>query len=332
MGRESTGDNGYSSIDVAVKYTGPEAVLGQCENLAEIKGKVRLQAFTSPDFSGDPAAQGFVTNKLALTDATDIRANGRLIGLKSGTYYIRAYIDSNGNFKKDPWESWGDVKEPVTVKLNQLAPIVGLYIEDADTDSDWVPDAYEYQYPDKYEIGRSDASVDPEGRIILKKTVYDGILEGKAGISRFLSGATLTLFENFEAAGLLLGIGGDTDTSTIDAIRRAVEKNIEPNSVKITSLVVDAGNGTNGKVILTIGAKATDSIAGYLFSPIYELPTSTTVEIKVYRKENLATANWGDPVKTETVTIDGSTMTERIEVPLAGVDFNSGFYKVEIVQ
>ena len=330
--QQETGDNGYSSIDVAVKYTGPEAVLGQCENLAEIKGKVRLQAFTSPDFSGDPAAQGFVTNKLALTDATDIRANGRLIGLKSGTYYIRAYIDSNGNFKKDPWESWGDVKEPVTVKLNQLAPIVGLYIEDADTDSDWVPDAYEYQYPDKYEIGRSDASVDPEGRIILKKTVYDGILEGKAGISRFLSGATLTLFENFEAAGLLLGIGGDTDTSTIDAIRRAVEKNIEPNSVKITSLVVDAGNGTNGKVILTIGAKATDSIAGYLFSPIYELPTSTTVEIKVYRKENLATANWGDPVKTETVTIDGSTMTERIEVPLAGVDFNSGFYKVEIVQ
>ena len=96
--------------------------------------------------------------------------------------------------------------------------------------------------------------------------------------------------------------------------------------------MVDAGNGTNGKVILTIGAKATDSIAGYLFSPIYELPTSTTVEIKVYRKENLATANWGDPVKTETVTIDGSTMTERIEVPLAGVDFNSGFYKVEIVQ
>ena len=37
-------------------------------------------------------------------------------------------------------------------------------------------------------------------------------------------------------------------------------------------------------------------------------------------------------MKTETVTIDGSTMTERIEVPLAGVDFNSGFYKVEIVQ
>ena len=98
--QQETGDNGYSSIDVAVKYTGPEAVLGQCENLAEIKGKVRLQAFTSPDFSGDPAAQGFVTNKLALTDATDIRANGRLIGLKSGTYYIRAYIDSNGNSRR----------------------------------------------------------------------------------------------------------------------------------------------------------------------------------------------------------------------------------------
>ena len=330
--QQETDDSGFSSIDVSVKYTGPAEVLAKCENVATTEGKVRIQAFTSPDFSGDPAAQGFVTNKLALTDATDIRANGRLIGLPFGTYYIRAYIDSNGNFKKDPWESWGAVKGAVEVKLNQLAPIVGLYIEDADTDSDWIPDAYEYLHPDKYEIGRSDASVDPEGRIILKKEIYDGIVGDTAGISRFLSGATLKLFENFEAAGLLLGITGTTEASTIDAIRKAVEKNIDPNTVKITSLVVDAGNGTNGKVILTIGAKATDSIAGYLFSPIYEIPTSTTVKIKVYRKENLATANWGDPVKTETVTIDGSTMTERIEVPLAGVDFNSGFYKVEIVQ
>ena len=62
------------------------------------------------------------------------------------------------------------------------------------------------------------------------------------------------------------------------------------------------------------------------------MAAASTKKKKGHRKENLATANWGDPVKTETVTIDGSTMTERIEVPLAGVDFNSGFYEVEIVQ
>ena len=325
--QQETDDHNYSTIDVSVKYTGPAAVLAKCEDLTTTEGIVRIQAFTTADFSGEPVAQGFVTNKTALTDVADIRKNGTLIGLKPGTYYIRAYIDSNGNFKKDEFESWGAAKEPVEVKLNQLAPIVGLYIEDADIDKDWIPDAYEYVTPG-YEIGRSDASVDPEGRIILKKEIYDGLTNGVAGISRFLSGASLTLFENFKAAGLLLGIGGETEKSTIDAIRRAVEKNIDPDSVKITSLTVDAANG---KVVLTVGAKATDSIAGYLLSPIYTIPESTDVQIKVYRKANLATEAWGEPVKVVTVTIT-STMDEQIEVELPGVDFNSGFYKVEIVK
>ena len=323
--QQETDDNGYSSIDVSVKYTGPESVLADCENIKTTNGMVRIQAFTTADFSGEPVAQGFVTNKTALADASDNTANGRLIGLAAGTYYIRAYIDSNGNFRKDPWESWGAAKDAVEVKLNQLAPIVGLYIEDADTDDDWIPDAYEYITPG-YEIGRSDASVDPDGRIIFKKEIYDGIVGGKAGISRFLSGATLKLFENFEAARLLLGLGGETATSTIDAIRRAVEKNIDPDSVKITSFSVDA---TNGKVWLTIGAKATDSIAGHLFSPIYELPATTTVTIRIYGKESLASAEW-TLVKEVPVEIS-STVNERIPVN-TGVNFNSGFYKVEIVK
>ena len=328
--QQETDDNGYSSIDVTAKYTGPEAVLADCEDLTKTNGTVRIQAFTTADFSGEPVAQGFVTNKTALTDVTDITANGRLIGLPFGTYYVRAYIDSNGNFKKDDWESWGAAKDAVIVKPNQLAPITGLYIEDADTDQDWIPDAYEYLHPDKYEIGRSDASVDPEGQIILKKEIYDGIVDGTANISRFLPGATLTLFENFEAAGLLLGITGETAKDTIDAIRKAVEKNIDPNTVKITSLVVDPGNGTNGKVILTVAAKATDSIAGYLLSPVYELPKSTDVTINIYRKDNLATDQWTF-VKAVPKTIT-TTLEARVEVPIEGVDFNSGFYKVEIVQ
>ena len=329
--QQETDDRGYSSIEVAVKYTGPVEVLKTCENLGETNGIVRIQAFTTADFSGEPVAQGFITNKVALTNVTDLTANGRLIGLPSGTYFLRAYIDSNGNFKKDAWESWGGTKESVVVRPNQLAPLAGLYLEDADTDQDWIPDAYEHLHPDKYEIGRSDASVDPEGRIVFKQEIYDGVVSGTAGISRFLSGATLTFFENFEAARLLLKLGGQTEMSTIDVIRRTVEKNIDPNSVKITSFVVDAGDGTNGKVILTVGAKATDALAGHLFSPVYEVKGPQTVKVKVYRKENLATAGWGEPVKTVNVTVT-SSIEERIEVPLAGIDFTSGFYKVEVVQ
>ena len=117
---------------------------------------------------------------------------------------------------------------------------------------------------------------------------------------------------------------------TIAEIRAMVEKNIDPTSVKITSLTVDPGNGTNGKVWLTVAAKATDSIAGYLLEPLYELPKSTDITINVYRKDNLATDQWTF-VKAVQKTIT-TTLEARVEVPIEGVDFNSGFYKVEIVQ
>lgn len=136
-------DNGFNAIRACVKYTGPAAVLAFCDD-ASVKGKVRLQAFTTADFSGVPASQTFVTNRAEIADASHTMANARLIGLPKGTYYIRAYIDSNGNFEKDEWESWGQATVPVTVGAGLVAPVVGLYIEDADTNQNWVPDAIEY--------------------------------------------------------------------------------------------------------------------------------------------------------------------------------------------
>ena len=322
--QQETSDHIYSSINVAVKYTGPKAVLADCEDLTETNGKVRIQAFATADFSGEPVAQGLITNKASLIDTSDITANGRLVGLPYGTYYIRAYIDSNGNFKKDDWESWGYVKDPVVVKPNQVAPLAGLYIEDADTDQDWLPDAWEVAKCG--DLKKQAAAVDPEGRIVLKQELYDGILAGQANFSRFLSGASTTFFQNIGNAVLLLGLGDDVTLAGIADLRRAVEKNIEPDSVKITSFTVDT---ENGKVVLTVGAEATDSIAGELLSPVYI--TTTDVTIKVYRKDNLALAAW-EPVKSVPVTIDASTVDERIEVPISEVDFNSGFYKVEIDQ
>ena len=319
--QQETDDHNYSSIDVSVKYTGPALVLNEA-------GFVRVQAFETADFSGTPVAQTRITDIASVRDAADIRKNGTLIGLPFGTYYVRAYIDTNKNGVKDAWESWGCAKEPVTLTTDQLAPIVGLYIEDADTDQDWLPDAWEYA---KYgNLSKKGAEIDPEGRIVLKQVVYDDLAKGQANISKFLSGASLTFFQNIGNVSLALGLDAVTEKS-IAEIRAMVEKNIDPTSVKITSLTVDPGNGTNGKVWLTVAAKATDSIAGYLLEPLYEIPKSTIVTINIYRKANLATDEW----KLEkTVTSDPivSTMEQRIPVPIEDVDFNSGFYKVEIVQ
>lgn len=325
--QQETDDRNYSAVDVSVKYAGPVDVLKTCADLEKTAGKVRIQAFTTADFSGEPVAQGIVTNSSALADTANVLANGRLIGLGFGTYYIRAYIDSNGNFRKDDWESWGYAKDAVVVKAGQLAPIAGIYIEDADTDRDWLPDAWEYvKYGD---LATEGAKVDPQGRIVLKTTVYDGLLAAatKANFSRDRSGATLAFFNNIGNATLLLGLDdADVTLAGIADIRAAVEKKIEEGSVRITSLVVDA---TSGKVILTVGARTTDSIAGYMFSPVYEIPTSTDVTIKIYKKENLATDAW-TLEKTVKKTIE-STMSEQIKVD-TGVNFNSGFFKVEVVK
>ena len=53
------------------------------------------------------------------------------------------------------------------------------------------------------------------------------------------------------------------------------------------------------------------------------------MKIRVYGKANLATAEW--TLVAEVTKKITSTVDERIPVD-TGVDFNSGFYKVEIVQ
>lgn len=137
-------DNGFNAIRACVKYTGPQAVLADCDDLTTVAGKVRLQAFTTADFSGAPASSAFVTNKTVIANAATAAADARLIGLPAGTYYVRAFVDSNGNFERDTWESWGQAAGPVVVGAGHPAPLVSVYIEDADTNQNWVPDALEF--------------------------------------------------------------------------------------------------------------------------------------------------------------------------------------------
>ena len=144
----------YGSVKACVKYFGPAACSFKASALA---GLVRVQAFATPDFSGMPAAEAFLADGTVLTSTTDEGANCVLKGLPIGTYYVRAYIDSNANGAFDPWESWGYAngvgtgsKTPYTpkgvavVRGSTERPFVTVYIEDMDTDNDGFPDAYEY--------------------------------------------------------------------------------------------------------------------------------------------------------------------------------------------
>ena len=143
---------GYG-IDVAVKYFGPGAYRIQP---TQTNGAIRVEAYTSPDFSGVPAGRTFVRTYASVTNAAQ-SVNATISGLPAGTYYVRAFIDSDGNFRRSPWESWGyacrrgDAKAeaiyapaPFTVGEGIETPKAVVYVEDCDTDQDWLPDVWEY--------------------------------------------------------------------------------------------------------------------------------------------------------------------------------------------
>ena len=253
--------------------------------------------------------------------------------LLKGTYYIRAYIDSNGNFKKDDWESWGCDRTPITLDPSDTAlKVASVYIEDADTDQDWLPDAWEFVKHGN--LDHENAYVDPDGQIILRTSTYNEFANGNgiANFSKFLPGASLTLFENLDAARLLLQLGADTTTSTIAAIRDAVAKR-QVQNVEITSFVVDT---ENREVKFTIGGDIAEKIAGTVLSPVYELKTPGRVKLSVYTKASLVATDW-IWVKDSTEFSLGAdrfndTITVRFdEIDLKDIDFSSGFYQIDVV-
>lgn len=324
---QEVNDNGHSSIKVAVKYAGPASVLGKHTDLTTAQGKVRVQAFATPDFAGEPLAETIAAS--GLTDALDSTPNATLRGLSAdGTYYVRAYIDMNGNCVKDDFESWGSGGEVVLSTSLDAAPVVGVWIEDADTDGDWLPDAWEFA-----ENGWSGNWSDVSTK---KSTTVDGVnvvtlpfslasAEFDAGISTGLPGASLTVFQSSGFAAALLGL--DTaNRTTIEAIRAAVNAKVQPNSVKITAITFDRANS---RVLLTVDAEVASNIAGDTITRYYGLDTAT-VTVNVYKKTSLAEAGWGDPIKSEVVTLGAASAT--VPVDLAGLDTSSGFFKVEVVQ
>ena len=329
--QQDVDDNAFNAINVCVKYTGPNAVLASCDNLSTVSGKVRLQAFTTADFSGVPASQTFVTNKAEIADASHTMANAKLIGLPAGTYYVRAYIDSDGNFQKDDWESWGQAAVPVSVGAGHPAPLVGLYIEDADTNQDWVPDALEFNSSGQLKNDYSPIKV--SGEFLLSKNLAAAMSGNtlQAGVSTYLSGATLTAFQYVDVIRTLIGAEAGAGTTSIDAIRSAVEKKVKDGTVKITSITFDP---IRKKVVLAVNAEVADTVAGEIFGKIYQFDSDdkAKVTIKVFHKDSLVQAKW-EPVENGTFeNIAVGKHSQYVEVDLPDGDYTSGFYRVEIEQ
>ena len=145
----------YGTIALKVKYFGPGTV---STAVATRKNLIRVQAFDTPDFTGEPAGETYVADVADLDSTTSLSTiNARIIGLAPGTYYVCAFIDTNGDGVRQDWESWGYANYVGTSETAVYNPkgltIAGdsmnvpesvIYIEDADTDDDGFPDVYEW--------------------------------------------------------------------------------------------------------------------------------------------------------------------------------------------
>ena len=141
----------YGAIKACVRYYGPATTA-----TGTLKNMIYVQAFETPDFTGMPVGEAYVTNLAHIASINDATSYNALINaIKPGTYYIRAFLDTDGDAKWSRWETWGyanyvgtDMKmlytpRPVTVSVDMPAPAVTIFMEDMDTDHDNNPDATE---------------------------------------------------------------------------------------------------------------------------------------------------------------------------------------------
>ena len=334
--------NGYStgSIATTVRYYGPAAVTNDAAAV------IRVRAYASPDFTGAPVGGGFVDK--SVTNGV----NCRLLGLPKGMYYLQAFIDSNGNGVCDKWESMGYLCQRDGTTANWLNPVavtvgdavgaseaVTIYLEDADTDGDNLPDAWEYvtatadQRKDGSFLtakGVGNLTLAGAGEIAVDSNLTKGLLgvqyvNGELVPTAGLASEILTAFRSSASfAALMMGVAPNL---TIGADGSLCQNPlVTDGTLAITGLAFDAAAGT---VELTVAGDVTAPEA--VASAIYQVKVGSTVTVKVLHTATLA-GKWQEvatiPVTVSGDSLDGNVLT--VEVP--DVSATGGFYKVEIEQ
>ncbi|MBQ8125968.1 MAG: DUF1735 and LamG domain-containing protein [Kiritimatiellae bacterium] len=338
--QQEVNDHGYSSIRVAVKYAGPSIVLAKQADLATMKGKVIVQAFTTPDFSGEPLAQGLATNEVdSLVLAT---ANATLKGLAAtGTYYVRAFIDMDGDGRLSGWEPWGYAADAVTLVNDGTlasAPLTAVWIEDSDSDGDWVPDAYEYaangwtvDWDEQLKGNRRTSTAKAttplaDGGIVMP--IATNALTS-AGFSKGLPGASFTAMQSTDFVVALLGLDLANKT-TLEAIAEVTRGKLVPNSVRVVGIALEPdGSAVN----LTVNADVASGISGTVVSQYYEFTGSDTVHVlvKVLKKDSLEDTDWTLVYTTPEPVVITPQTNETVVVPFdTQLDLKSGFFKVKL--
>ena len=335
------------SIDVNVVYAGPAS------DFVNHDGSLHVQAFATPDFTGSPVAEATFTNATVEALSSASGAQAKIVGLKAGTYYLRAYIDTDYDWTFDDWESWGYLSERDVVSadgtasiFNPVSATVGpsvkgepartIYIEDRDTDGDGFPDAWEAErngnvfdpgFIDPVEGDTEFIAVNTN--LVATLTSLDVLSPDKKTLINQIFGSTSGAAYGIE---LLTGVKAGS-AKRLAAGSFYVPASVAEESVAIRSLDIDR---QSGEVVLRFGAETDvsglDPTGAAAAASVYDVAYGAEVTVKVYRTETLA-GEW-QLVAEENMVITSSDGGQReVRAPLPqGVDAKSGFFKVEIEQ
>lgn len=337
--RMNTVDHGYTygSIPVCVKYFGPGKVFSN--------SVVRVEAYTTPDFSGEPVARSVVRedrrDAVCMTN-TAHEASVTLTGLPEGQYFIRAWLDFDESVKygtvcrRDENEAWGyfcareadpeNPYSPVPVKVaiaDGASQMPTVYIEDPDRNNNGIPDSYEIVYNGgKLDDGAGNTDTTIDGDIAINDELA-GNLSKKGGNGPVASGMQSMIASTFKSrtfAALSMGV---SPNQVNVAPNGSILVESEVKGVQIASFAFDK----NGDVAMTLTA---DLSAVDLTSGIYNVVIADKVGVKctIYRKTSLSDAEWTAVSSVDTVLGNGET---SITIPL-GEPRDSGFFRVAVEQ
>jgi hypothetical protein len=125
--------------------------------------EIIVQVFADAGFSLEPEAQVVISGKGPF----------QVMGLRPNTYYVRAFVDQNGNGKLDDFETSGFVIDnepfgvdhylPKAIEVTSTIADQNLVLRDSDTDNDGIPDGWEYQFFDDLTTAGPGTDYDGDG-------------------------------------------------------------------------------------------------------------------------------------------------------------------------
>lgn len=337
--------SGYGALTARVKYHGPATSL--------LANRVKVQAFRTASFTGLPVAEYTLTSAdlNALTSPAAASVNVVLKGLAlssvAGEYYVRAFIDHNTNTLRDVWESWGYANyygasssrpydpRKVSVTLAPKTEVVDITIEDADSDQDWFPDAWEYEKNPSGDflnlVGPSPAA-DADTEVNPWLSLTSDL--GRTGFFIALSAGTTDLDADGlgDLAELALGSDADATSSSGDGYADGdkLALGLAPADTLSLSLTgLDAADPLNPVVQWSVGVQKASGVNRSLISALSTV-TGGVVGYEIIYTPSLSNPQWRT-VKAGTVTLSGvQTLVSAVE-SAAVEESAKGFFRVRLV-